>query len=171
MPVLQLDAECACDHVPQSPYGPVRNDERVIRVLTSKHYDGAKVLNSAFRVADIISEGISFTRLSMVDVVEFIAIAEDIRRLADASDVKGALSLEASEMRALRWDDTNSRKLCLFDDPVQDHDNERDNVAHCMAVSPCPIEHEDALEVRFELLRIFSEAKYLNDLWPIPERH
>lgn len=137
----------------------------MVRVLTDHHYRGAKVLNSAFRVSDIITEGVSLTRLGMVDVVEFQAVAESIRVAAGANEVRGALALSAAELRQLAWDDDGTRKLCLFDDPVQSVDGERDNAAHCMAVSPRAIDEADALEIRQQLLDVFTEARYLHELW------
>jgi hypothetical protein len=142
----------------------VDDAEVLVRILTSNHYDGAKVSTSAFRISDIIADGVSLTRLSMTDVVEFQAVAEDIRRLADATEVRGAFAARASLLRGLRHED-GSRKLCVFDDPVANEPNERDNPAHCMAVAPTQIERVDAQEIRFELMRIFSEARYLNELW------
>lgn len=164
MAIPKLDPECLCDLVPQSAYGCVTNEERLVRVLTDRHYDGAKVKTSAFRLEDIISEGVSLVRLKMVDVVEFIAVAEDVRKAAKANDVCGALVQDAGAVRAITFDD-GGRALCVFDDPVLNDPKLRDNPAHCMAVSPREIDKADAQEIRFHLLKLFAEAKYLNDLW------
>lgn len=151
--------------MPQSAYGAVGDDEQLVRVLTDKHYKGSKVQTTAFNIKDIMSDGISMVRLGMTNVVEFQAVAEDIRRKSGAHAVQGALALRADLLRGLEWPG-GSRKLCLFDDPVFNEHDTRDNPAHCMAVSPIVIEKVDAQEIRDNLMTIFSEARYLNDLWP-----
>lgn len=164
MAIPALDPQCACDALPQSAFGPVEDDEVLIRVLTNNHYRGAKVLPSAFRLADIIADGVSLVRRGMVDVIEFQAVAEEIRIAANADAVQGALMLRAELIRGLRWPN-GDRKLCLFDDPVIGEPAMRDNPAHCMAVSPIELDRVDAQEIRDNLLTIFAVAHYLNDLF------
>jgi hypothetical protein len=53
----------------------------------------------------------------------------------------------------------------VFDDPVVGQQDMRDNPAHCMAVSPIQLDRVDAQEIRDQLLEMFSEARYLNDLF------
>lgn len=168
MAIPNLDRECQCDRTPQSRFGIVEDDEVIVRILTDSHFRGTKLQTSAFKLSDIITDGISMSRLKMMDVGEFQAVAEDIRRLGNANEVRGALALKAELLRALRNDD-GSRTLCLFDDPVAGMSNERDNPAHCMAVSPSPIDRNDAQEVRFHLMKIFNEARYLHELWGLAE--
>jgi len=162
--VPALDPACSCDAISQSVYGVVEDDEVLVRVLTDKHYRGTKIHNSAFRLTDIMSEGVSLVRLGMVDVVEFQAVADNIRQAGGATSVRGAMALQAKLLRELKWDN-GDRQLCVFDDPVINDPDLRDNPAHCMAVSPVTIQPEDAQEVRDHLLTIFSEARYLSDLW------
>ncbi|NYD91451.1 hypothetical protein [Sphingomonas melonis] len=166
MAIPVLDEQCQCDVVAQSAYGIVEDDEVVVRILTDSHFNGAKLQTSAFKLTDIIADGVSMSRLRMMDVAEFQAVAEDIRRLADAVEVKGAFAIQAAALRALR-DENGNRTLCLFDDPVISHPGERDNPAHCMAVSPNRIERADAQEIRFHLMTIFREARYLHELWEL----
>lgn len=161
MPVL--DAACSCDSVPQSVHGIVENDETIVRVLTSKHYKSERVQTSAFRLQDIIENGVSLVRLGMTDVAEFTAVADDIRAAGNADDVRGAFVQKAKAIRDLHWPD-GSRKLCLFDDPVENDPGRRDNPAHCMAVSPLPLERVDAQEIRDDLMEIFREVRYLHEM-------
>ncbi|RYF40069.1 MAG: hypothetical protein EOO38_22420 [Cytophagaceae bacterium] len=164
MAIPALDPQCACDEIPQSQYGPVEDQEVLVRFLTDKHYKGTRLLNSAFKVRDIQADGVSLVRIGMMTAGELQDAAEAVRRLMKASAVAGALSLSAEQLRGLRHAD-GSRKLCVFDDPVIEDEMLPDNPAHCMAVSPTGIDEADALEIRDHLLGIFSEARDLDELW------
>lgn len=141
----------------------VQDNETIVRVLTNKHYKSERVQTSAFRLQDIIADGVSLVRLGMTDVAEFTAVAEDIRAAGNADDVRGAFVQKAKAVRDLRWPD-GSRKLCLFDDPVANDEGRRDNPAHCMAVSPRPLERVDAQEIRDDLMTLFREVRYLHEM-------
>lgn len=164
MAIPALNPTCTCDQVSHSEYGVILNDESVVRVLTDHHYKGVKIRTSAFSLSDIIERGVSLVRLDKVDVIEFQNVGEDIRLAASAGAVMGALAVRASKIRSLFWPD-GTRQLCLFDDPVKDEPELRDNPAHCMALSPAPIDRVQAQEIRDHLLEIFCEVNYLNVLW------
>lgn len=162
----QPDPSCKCERNSHSEYGPVKDDERLVRILTDKHYrkSDCSLLPTAFNLKDIRSSGVSLVRIDKIKIAEFQEIAENIKCLSHAKAVEGALTAKASLLRARTRSD-NARELCVVDDPVRNEPNVRPNEAHCIAVSSVEIDELDAKEIRDRLLTEFSEARYLSDIY------
>lgn len=160
-----LSAACTCEEQAHGHFGIVSNDERLVRLLTDRHFSNAgKLKTSAFDLSDIMDGGVSLVRASLIGVLEFQAVAEDIRKSAKASEVRGALISIAQDLRALRRPD-GERLLCVKDDPVIDKPPLRDNPAHAITMSTKPIDRLFAQEIRDQLLSMSNHARYLNEVW------
>lgn len=158
-------ADCACELKSHSQFGPVLDGERLVRILTDRHFkNNGEIRTSAFSLTDIISDGVSVVRAKYVSVAEAQAVFDDIRRAAAAERVDGALIASAQAIRLLTWDN-GKRKLCVLDDPVLNDPNLRDNPAHAIALSEGPIDREQAQVIRADLLKICRHVGYLSGVF------
>lgn len=161
-----VENPCPCEAISKSTYGAVADGERLARVLTDKHIRGdtGEIKTTAFSLSDISRDGLSLVRMDKIDVIEFQAVAENIRALGNAKFVRAMAIWAAILIRRVKTEN-GKRALCVFDDPVKAAGDVRANEAHAIAVSAAEIDDLDAKEIRDELIDLFFRAESLTDAW------
>lgn len=157
--------KCSCEEFPESQYGSICNTERLVRVVSDKHFRKSGQLKpSAFPLSHVQRSGLSLVRADKIDLNEMSAVADDIIKLSRAKEARGALLAHAAEMRSLK-DKNDERALCVKDDPVRGEDGVRDNEAHAIILASGPTDENDGQAIRDWLMTTFSHAQQLADLY------
>ncbi|WP_049735576.1 hypothetical protein [Rhizobium ecuadorense] len=150
---------CACEAESHGDLGPVSDDERLARLVTSPNHfrkDGG-LKPGVFPLSHIKSSGLSLMRVDHMQEVAITDISHKIARQKEGESPSGLLIRSALELRSLR-DEVEDRLLCVVDDPVLDAPPFPDNPAHAIAVSAKERSDEEILEIQSTLFELFDGA-------------
>lgn len=162
-----VPAPCECEKISHGDLGPVSNDERVVRVLSDRHFgkDG-RLKPSALPSSHFQGDGLSLVRVDRTTTAHLIAVAQDILKLSGAKELRGALFGKALLLRNLTFAD-NDRAICVIDDPVLNDPKAIDNHAHAIAVCARPTSEEDLKELRASMMEFLEHVEDLSTIEPI----
>lgn len=150
------DGLCSCEQVSHGDLGPVDPNERLARVVPSRHIskDGG-VKTGLFPPSHIKLSGLSLMRMDKMTSEELIFHADVIAQFKTGDVVEGICVCITRLLREIVGDD-GRRSLCVVDDPVENDPSLPDNPAHAIAIRSNSQGDDEIMRIRAELIMIFD---------------
>lgn len=159
-------AICACETVSHSELGPVKNHERLGRVVTSPNHikaDGT-IKPSLFPPTHLIGSGLSLLRVDEMSAEEIERQVLAIAGTKPGETPKGLRLCVTQRIRDLHDENRGHRALCVVDDPVIGHPKLPDNPAHAIVIRSAEQSLADAIQLRGLLADLFSPLTPVNQV-------
>lgn len=158
----KTSGRCACERLalPSSPYGTVKDNERLGRVVCNPRHIAADgtVKQSCFGETDVRERGLSLFRLDYMSMKFVERQACAICDTLPSNRVEAVAVADAGRVRSL-LDSTGKRALCVVDDPTEASEKVPANDAHAIAFAAAPLDSADLLMIRTELREMFYLAR------------
>lgn len=149
---------CSCETIAHGDLGLISDEERLLRVLTDRHFNAkGKLKPNAFPLTDIKERGLSLVRLDHISSEKLAAVVQNIVDLSKAVEPRGALVSAGWIIRDEKFAD-GGRSLCLKDDPVEPDGAVIENLAHAITMATKKLDDVGLQALRDRLLTIFSDA-------------
>lgn len=121
-PSVEIQEICQCEQVSHSPYGPVFDEESLVRVIVAPQHINPKTgepTPAAFKKEELRDGGLSLLRLQYLDRSELERQSTLLLKGDSRRSVPGVLVGNAARVREL-LDEVGDRAFCVVDDAQPD---------------------------------------------------